>query len=218
MFELSLVSARRAWLLGALCLLSLAACVAVDPGVAPSTGSTIPVADGWQPGETLVSRASATGTPYSYRTGITKTGLHYFIYGDGTGTISRTEDTFSSKLWAVNCRIDAMNDRKDCEIFGQSSPLLIDYRLSDRPSLICVQGHDFPGRTALIRVDGSAPIRTGENGCVTATRDLVERIRNAHMVSTRKVHWPYDQNMDEQRETVGLGDAMDLLSYIRDRL
>lgn len=218
MYGFALGSVGRALSVGALGLSMLAACVSVDPGVAPPTGSTVPVADGWQPGETLVSRTSATGTPYSYHAGITKTGLHYFIYSDGTATISQTADTFSSKLWAVNCRIDAMNDRKDCEIFGERSPLLIDYRFSDRPSLICVQGHDFPGRTAMIRIDSSAPIRTGENGCVTASRDLVERLKAAKVVSTRKVHWPYDQNVDEQRDTLGLADAMDLLSYVRSRL
>ncbi|MCF1436834.1 hypothetical protein GOZ97_22675 [Agrobacterium vitis] len=110
-----------------------------------------------------------------------------------------------------------MNDKKDCEIFAKRSPILIDYKFSSTPQIVCVQGHDFPGRTALIRIDGNAPIRTGENGCVSA-QQVMDQLKAGTKVSTRKTHWPYDQNRDQEGDLVGLGEAMQLLEYIRSRI
>ena len=57
--------------------------------------------------------------------------------------------------------------------------------------VLCVAGHDYPGLTAMIRVDGKKAIETNENGCLSLSNSLDDQLRSGLKVVIRGSHWPY---------------------------
>lgn len=167
----------------------------------------------WHPGEVIKSFNSPTSGDIFYRQGSTPSGMTYKIYSDGEATIITRPDVIFSG-WKVRCKKDVMNDKQDCDITSYDAPLLIDYGFQSTPRLVCITQHDFPGRRAQMRIGGSQPITTSENGCVSAPA-VMSRLLSSETVSTRKYHWPNDYKIDETSRLLGLKDAIDLMTYVR---
>lgn len=64
----------------------------------------------------------------------------------------------------------------------------------------CIIGHDFPGRTGAIRVDGNPAISTNSEGCLTGStaRRLERQLIGGSKLVTRRVEWPYDYSRDKE--------------------
>lgn len=193
-------------------MLGLCGCQTSAPYAGPVAAKATTASE-WHPGEQIKTFNSPTYGNISYRAGTTPSGLNYKIYGDGEATINSDISNITPD-WKIICKTDAMNDKLDCDITSGRTPLFIDYSYSINPQTVCIYGHDYPGRVALIRVDKSPPISSGENGCVTAAAIMPALLRSK-TISTRKVHWPYDNTVDETGPLLGLREATELLLYVR---
>ena len=199
--------------MAAVCAWMISACQIANVATANAGRLSSPAPSGWQPGEKIETFNSPTYGNVTYRFGTTSNGLTYKIYGDGTATITADASAISPD-WRITCKSDAMNDKQDCDIESGRTSLLIDYKFSKTPQLVCIKGHDFPGRNAYIRIGKSTPIRTNEYGCLPASK-IISSLLSSDSVSTRKVHWPYDYHVDETGPLRGLKEAVDLMAYIR---
>lgn len=148
--------------------------------------------------------------------GVTPSGLYFTIYSDGEATVSRSKGALETD-WKIKCSIDKMNDKKECFVAAKRSPIVVDYGYSDKPRRVCVAGHDFPRRTAMIRAGKSKPIATESNGCVSVSR-ILPALLNSDSVATRKYHWPYSDSLDESGPLTGLKEALGIVAIIRGRI
>ena len=74
-------------------------------------------------------------------------------------------------------------------------------------------GHDFPGRRSAIRI-GTSPARTTDTeGCIGG--GAFAALLQDDTVVTRRVEWPYDYAKDDTGPLEWLGEAYDLMRYIR---
>lgn len=120
--------------------------------------------------------------------------------------------------WGVSCKRDAMTDQRKCSImhypFGAGDPFIIYLSGADRVGGVCVQDHDFPGRTAMIRIDDRPPISAGEDGCVTLS-GLSTALRNGSRWTSRRYSWPYDYPVDTEVSLRGISVALDVMAELR---
>ena len=87
---------------------------------------------------------------------------------------------------------------------------LISFELSQGGvSRVCVISHDFPGRSARLRVDQGRIYTTGESGCLSgaSARSIVAEARRGSVLNADYVEWPYEV----RRETTAtVGPTLDL--------
>lgn len=167
-----------------------------------------PVSDGWQPNELVYP--PEYGEPY--RAGTTRQGLDYRFFQGGSGSIGVIGADILDR-WSFDCTRDAMTDKRNCYVTNHNAAVFIGYGSSANPQVVCVLGHDFPGRTAMIRVDARPAHKTNEEGCVFG--DIIAEIANGSVVRTRAVKWPYDTNVDKSGTLVGSAAAIDLVTFIK---
>lgn len=138
-------------------------------------------------------------------------GLHFRVFADGSGSVALGPGVQAFRWW-IDCRVDAMDDRRHCYLSSMDG-LFISFGATDRPTQVCVSGHDFPGRTAMIRIDRNPPITTSERGCVAAETIMPQLLAGAE-VTTRRVRWPRDFNVDTTTTLEGLSAALGLIARI----
>ena len=179
-----------------------------------------PASDGWQPDEQIlntgpdeVDKIQGRG-PTRSRRGTAPSGLPYVVYEDGSGVVGKTSGYREPVRWSINCPIDAIDDKRKCNISSGVANLFIDYGARKSPASVCALDHDFPGLTAMIRVDKNAPLQTDKEGCVAAS-SILKQLRNGSEVTTRTVKWPYRGNVDKTASLQGLADALDLVEFIQ---
>jgi hypothetical protein len=175
---------------------------------------THPVADGWTPSEYVeIKNLGFSSTPIlRSRSGVTPSGSKYRYYSDGSGSISKGSLSDALNEWSIDCTRDKMSDNRNCRIVG--SQLFVFYGDNSTPQQVCALRHDFPGRTAAIRIDQSVPIATARNGCIPAAR-VFSRLLNAQRVTVRAYHFPYDYPADAEESLSGFKDAHELVTHIR---
>ncbi|ANM04657.1 hypothetical protein AMC78_CH02570 [Rhizobium phaseoli] len=157
-------------------------------------------AGSWYPNEHTVEKGIRTGT--------TPSGADYRIMPDKTATVAK-----DGVIWVVSCKIDPINDNKNCGTYDVFERVVVGFDATDRPTEICLPGHDFPGRTAFLRVDKNKAIETDEDGCVGGGY-IAQMIKGKQLVS-RIVVWPYDKFDDDKTDLLVLKDALDLVKYVR---
>jgi hypothetical protein len=79
---------------------------------------------------------------------------------------------------------------------------------------MCVYGHDFPGKTAKIRVGKFPPITTNENGCIEISQEVNAKLESENEVVLRGYHWPYEGGEDV---TISLSGYKEVISIIEKR-
>lgn len=140
-------------------------------------------------------------------------GLFIRTFFDGSGSVALGPGVRDFR-WSIDCRVDAMTDRRNCSIDSGSDGLFIHYGTAAQPRSVCILGHDFPGRTGMIRVEGNSPIATDTDGCVGASA-ILSQIMTGTTVVTRRVEWPYDYSVDATTTLRGFTKAMDVVARIR---
>lgn len=158
-------------------------------------------AGSWYPNEHTVEKG--------IRTGITPSGAEYRIMPDKTATVAK-----DGVIWVVSCKVDPINDDKNCGTYDVFERVLVGFDTTDRPTKICLPGHDYPGRTAFLRVDGNKAIETGEDGCVGG--GYIAKMLKGKVLVSRIVVWPYDKFDDDKTDLSILKDALELVKYIRE--
>ena len=196
-----------------LSVLVLAACVDAGRQVPGPAMQPVAVAatDGWFPDERLVPSsgpADQFGIP-THRRGNTPEGYRYSVFPDGSGSVATP-----SQLWSIDCRQDAMTDKRECSISAREGRLFVFYGTSDAPEAVCILGHDFPSRRGAIRVDQGSPRRTADDGCVGAA--IMQQLMVGRKVITRRVEWPHDFPKDDEGPLEGLVRATELVARIRE--
>lgn len=130
-------------------------------------------------------------------------------YPDGSGSVAIGEE-YDAHRWSYNCRIDKMTDKRACYISATLGGPFISYSSGRYPTFVCILGHDFPGRTGMIRVDANAPIETSSEGCVPAS-DILEQMKNGQNFITRSYRWPRDWSVDSETSLSGLSLVLEVV-------
>lgn len=115
-----------------------------------------------------------------------------------------SETTFDD-IWSFQVKSDEMNDEKVITVnrrphkideeFGEMRLeseiyLWINFSETSR-EVLCVAGHDYPGLTAMIRVDNKNALKTNENGCLSLSPGLDGQLMSGSTLIIRGSHWPY---------------------------
>jgi hypothetical protein len=168
---------------------------------------------GFRPSEGLKRYDGAGLSVYERRGQITKTG-DFYVYTRNRGdvAISPVEVPFSVDTASMprrvkvagSCSTDQITDNTTCRlnILPQLGGFGSLYQIVSASGSIlssCVVGHDFPGRTAAIRVDDNPAIVTNTEGCVSGAtaRRLERQLLGGKRLITRRVEWPYESMRDE---------------------
>jgi hypothetical protein len=148
------------------------------------------------------------------------------LYSDGSGSFGLPKDLeLLGNHWSFHVKSDEMTDKIKVTAYrmGQfdingkkfSAPfgLYLDLAKSSN-ELICVLGHDFPGRTALIRVDKNNAVKTNNKGCVKLSKKLDVKFRSGQIAKVRGREWPddFDKTFD-----VNLDGYSVLTDYLRSK-
>lgn len=137
-------------------------------------------------------------------------------------------DTVFKDTWSFRIKNDEMTDEQKISVrrypykmtdqFGEiklDSNVYLWINLSNaHREVLCVAGHDFPGKTAMIRVDKNDPIETNKNGCLHLSSSLDDQLRKGNTLIIRGYHWPFDGA--ETRE-VSLGGYIKTTEFLRAR-
>ncbi len=136
-------------------------------------------------------------------------GFYISILEDGSGSVSRSKDIFEPH-WSFFCQVDAMSDQRMCVFHRGLGGLFISYGGQPAPQSICVFGHDFPGRIAMIRVDKLPPVETDLSGC-TSAKPLLDQLIAGSNVTVRRYEWPRDWPVDETSTLDGFHMTMKVI-------
>lgn len=175
----------------------------------------VPVTGGWTENERLIIKQGTlpNDPPRRYREGITKNGLKYQIYSDGSGAVGVPGTNSFLNGWTINCKKDRITDEKFCTVSSYEPPILFFNTGATTSFSMCIFSHDFPGKSAAIRFDNDPAIYiSGHRPClpnVQAKKNLT-----ASTVTVRYYRWPYAIPRDESRSTVGIKEAIALSQFI----
>jgi hypothetical protein len=165
-----------------------------------------PATPSWHPGEVTVTRYGMT-----FREGVTPTGNKYSYSANGNGSVSSEVPKAS---WTASCKIDPITDVQECSAIQTESRLFLWLGGSATVTGTCIFGHDFPGRRGNIRVDTNTAFTTDLEGCLNSPV-LLKQLIAGEKVTTRRVEWPNDYNDDHTGDIGPLGEALQLVAYIR---
>lgn len=127
------------------------------------------------------------------------------------------EDDIEVGRWEINCSMDKMIDKRKCAIFsGNGAPAFI-YDVDRTPRFVCIRGHDFPGKTGMIRVDKHPAVATDPQGCVEATQ-IMPQILAGKVVLARWYQFPYDVSVDTETSLIGLPIAIKTVTEFQDNI
>lgn len=167
---------------------------------------SVPAPGGWQPNEQIVIEPGdviENTEENRYRAGITPDGLPYKIQF-GSGSVGNDSDD-NSPYWSISCHNDPMSDARSCSVHSHREPLRLPFAQTF-PTKACIQKHTFPGRTALMRIDGGTPISTDDRGCVG--RAVIDQLTKGKKLVVRFYEWP------DSRASTGFGNLIGLASAI----
>ncbi len=218
----------------ALLVFTLCGCIP-ESGQSSSSSSTVSsgLQGGFREGESLVVlRANSDAIPPTParvgRDSNTNRAYRYFGNRHGGEIDTPTGQTAVSNPqyvgWIVGCHVDQMTDQKKCHINPRSdlSGAIMINRVSaaGKTLLWCVIKHDFPGRSARVRVDSHTVITTDYEGCVSGgtARLLTNQIRQGSTLLLEYVEWPYDYGRQSEYKLGGTRIlAEELFRFSRDR-
>jgi hypothetical protein len=153
------------------------------------------------------------GVPYS------------FYYSDGSGTFvgspgnTGTYKDRTDTNWDVQCKKDPITDSKHCQMKLKDLWLFVYPKGRATVSI----GHEhYPGSAVTIRIDQGPPISTsarndGDFDPQISLR-LIQKLKNAKVVTTRYMKWPYRSWEDETWEIYGFNEALAYVTWAVERI
>lgn len=110
--------------------------------------------------------------------------------------------------WTPDCKTDPMDDSLQCKIVNERAAIAVFFQGKNHKAyIVCVYAHDFPGRSAQIRVDKNPAVVTGESGCISAS-EILAQMKAGNRVRSRAYEWPYDVGKDREGSLKGLSAAI----------
>lgn len=192
-----------------------------------------PVTDGFNQTERQRTSKGATGAVIT-RVGELSDGMFYSYAGSsGRITTQKMADEIGyNSVWHFSCNRDKMDGGVDCLISGHDKgvtsgikhKMTVDETIGGNrtvslfsrggrsPYKLCVAYHDFPGRSARIKIGASAPISLGEDGCTTSS-SLISRFLTAGSAVVEGVNWPYDVSISREVDMRGVPEIVDLHKF-----
>ncbi len=141
-----------------------------------------------------------------------------FVQSYAAGADIYSDNDTTERLWSVGCKIDAMTDERTCSInrhpVEPGDPFITFLDGRDRAGGVCVQQHNFPGRSAAIRIDGRPAIPAGTAGCVSLAV-IARQLHDGKIWTSRRYTWPNDFPVDHKIDLKGLSVALDILLKLR---
>jgi len=142
------------------------------------------------------------------------------VFSDGSGSFGRPDEmTVLGNTWHFTAHRDEMTDTPvitayrvgqwslSGRMISHSLGVYLNFSKADMEQ-ICVFGHDFPGRIAMLRVGDNPPVQTNENGCTILTLNLDKQLRSNKSIKVRGVVWP-----EEWEKTIDVNiDGYDTLT------
>ncbi|MBL3562229.1 hypothetical protein [Rhodovulum sulfidophilum] len=108
----------------------------------------------------------------------------------------------SGETWILGCRKDTIRGTTLCNMNFEpmDQGLIMNVTTSGAVRSICVGGHDFPGRRALVRIDQHPAISSDSNGCFHggSAQRVASQLNGAQVLQTEAVKWPYDSGIQRQ--------------------
>lgn len=178
-----------------------------------ATASMALVLAGCSPTVPPAPQPIASPTPAAECSPAIAAGLECVVHPDGSGTIG----TRGPDQWTLGCETDAITDDRACSLYNYNLRLFLFFTAPGTPPDVCVMGHDFPGRYAFIRVDDRPAVRTDDEGCILASRQLYDALLGGTQIVTRRVEWPYDYHVDAAGPLVGLLPAAEVARAVFQR-
>ena len=199
----------------AACYLLLGCGVATQTPQLSSTKATTGLSGGFGPNETLhVYSSSHSGQ----RRGIVKSTGDRYNYGPIARNIEIIPAEASSSGSASSplvpkrvevlggCSKDKVSDQTVCRLnilpqgTNQKGGLYQTVDLNGSLLSSCVIGHDYPGKTASIRIDGNPAFTTNDKGCIAGSQAaaLERQLRDGKQLITRRIEWPYKDMRDKE--------------------
>lgn len=103
---------------------------------------------------------------------------------------SRRHLAYGSSLnqyFAKQCIRNVINDNRECVIYiGKKIRVRAN---GNAPYQLCIRGHNYPGVSAILRINGGAPINLGTSGC-TRSMSVINRAFSANTVAVQFGSWP----------------------------
>ena len=151
------------------------------------------------------------------------------IFSDGSGTIGAPDDVNNYiDTWSFRIKNDEMTDEKiitvnryaytNSEEFGK---IQLQYEIwlfinlsKTNKEILCIGGHDYPGKTGMIRIDKNAPITTDVNGCLRLNKKLDKQLRSGNKITLRGYNWPYEGG---ETKTINLNGYIATSEFLRSK-
>ena len=141
-----------------------------------------------------------------------------------TDSLTTFEDT-----WSFQVKNDEMTDAqkitaqryyyKLSQDFGEmrmKANIYLWLDLSDGSGeLLCVAGHNFPGKKAMIRIDNNKAIETNKSGCLIISNAIDAQLRLGNKITIRGYHWPYQGAETAEIDLGGYTKVSDFLRGMR---
>lgn len=151
------------------------------------------------------------------------------LYDDGSGIFgSQFEVSKYGDVWNLTVTADPITDKKiirakrnvfnQLEGFGKvqlRTEMALEIDLSSPGAeKLCVSGHNYPNKSAVIRVGKGTPISTSKSGCTPITKELDAKLKSESALVMRGYRWPYAGG---ENLTVDLSGYAELTSLLRKR-
>ncbi|NTJ00356.1 hypothetical protein G6L07_08460 [Agrobacterium rhizogenes] len=133
---------------------------------------------------------------------------------EGYAIITKEDDVTNGR-WDIDCSIDKMVDKRKCVLYGAYGAPVLRYDFDKDPNSVCINAHNFPDRTAMVRIDKNEPITTDAKGCISASA-IMPQIKAGKVFLSRWYKWPNDQPIDTETQLMGLSIAIKTVAEIQD--
>lgn len=148
---------------------------------------------------------------------------HLRMHPDGSGSFGlpeHIEQYTRGRFWSVRLKLDEMTDESiiTAHKTGRFAVGIFLSLANEEAEALAIMGHDYPGRSAMIRVGNNPAIETSEQGLTLLTEELDKQLRSGEIVRIRRYKWPRDYPTTHEIDVDGYSKLVDFLRNIRPNL
>lgn len=151
-------------------------------------------------------------------------GVSYkFYYADGSGIFSGVLNgalnSDDGNDWDVGCSKDPISDEKMCHMVKRNLWIFV---TGNKLPFVMVGSNDFPGSSAVIRIDGGVPFKSRDdsqgNFSNKVSLKIIEKLKAGKTITTRHKKWPNDYTVDDTWEIYGFNEAFSYINWAVKRI